>query len=505
MEVRPVETAGVLHNPWMGWGLWAGPVSQHGRRYTVEDSTTGFGDDAPLFDWFCLDWMWADLEPEEGTYYWDELDQVMGYWAERGKQINLRVWVTDDPGWAGDSGADEVCPNWVWKAGAAYHEYGDEGGRTIKEPDYAHPTYKSAYLPRLRRFLEALAQRYDKPDNPFNLMGCMGYGQWGEWHTMWSDYVWPSKEVKHEILAAIVEMYADIFQHCQLSISYANDTFHYGSQQHQSLSNLGPGVLDDHFLRRLAAEDPEDKKYRQALDVALSRGFALARHGFIDGLSRTDRVIMEQEWQQRPMYAEANYSYASVNREGTHGTVAENLDVMCEWHSNYGHFYMDCEAYRSLVPEDILSFEQGLQAGGLGYRLVLTQATYPDTIAAGQLLLLRQSWENRNCGRLYRPHWLRLYLIGSEGRQRWSGVDWSFDATKWVKGKSCHVISVFQLAKDIEPGEYEVRIALVDSSGRPRIRLAVDGGDAELRYRLGEIRIAERQSASYSAGAERTC
>ena len=133
----------------------AGQLSQHGRHYSVEENTVGFGDDAPLFDWFCLDWMWADLQPREGKYYWDDLDQVMEYWAERGKQINLRVWVTDDPGWAGDSGADEVCPNWVWEAGAACHEYVDEGGRTIKEPDYPHPTYKTTCDHAIGRFLAA--------------------------------------------------------------------------------------------------------------------------------------------------------------------------------------------------------------------------------------------------------------------------------------------------------------------------------------------------------------
>ena len=85
--VHPKEVDDVLHDPWMGWGLWAGLVSSgRGRRYTVQESTVGFGDDAPLFDWVCLDWMWADLGPEEGRYRWDDLDQVMNYWTERGKR-----------------------------------------------------------------------------------------------------------------------------------------------------------------------------------------------------------------------------------------------------------------------------------------------------------------------------------------------------------------------------------------------------------------------------------
>ncbi len=483
VTVQPRETDEALHNPWMGWGLWAGPVSGQGRRCTVEESTVGFGDDAPLFDWICLDWMWADLEPEEGKYYWDDLDRVMSYWVERGKQINLRVWATDDTGWAGTSGAAEVCPDWVWQAGAAYHEYNDEGGRKIKEPDYAHPSYKNVYLPRLRSFLEALAERYDKPGNPFNLVGCMGYGQWGEWHTLWSNYVWLSKEAKHEILAGIVEMYADIFRHSQLSVSYGPDTFHFGSLRYEKRSD---GVM------LMTMDDPEDFKHRQGLDVALAKGFALARHGFIDGLHYVDSVIMEQEWKRAPMYAEGNWSYGDMKRDGTHGTLEENIAVMLAWHSNYAHFYVGFEPYHTLMEtdEDRAIFERYLKKGGLGYRLVLKEASFPEVVRPGGLLVLRQTWENQNVGRLYRRHLLKLHLFDSDGTERFSGSAGTFDPTGWVKGERYDVLSVFKLPGDLKPGGYEARIALVDAeSETARIRLAIAGGDAELRYRIGTIRV----------------
>ncbi len=114
MIVKPRELDGIVSNPWMGWGLWAGPIYFDGTVRTLAENTAAFGDDAPLFDWVLVDWMWADLEPREGEFHWDELDAVIEYWAARGKQINLRVWVTDDPGWNGAPGADEVCPNWVY-------------------------------------------------------------------------------------------------------------------------------------------------------------------------------------------------------------------------------------------------------------------------------------------------------------------------------------------------------------------------------------------------------
>src|SRR5690348_11635792 len=68
--VVPQEIDDPLSNPYMGWGLWAGPRYLDGRSFTLEYNTTGFGDDAPLFGWVLIDWMWSDLEPQEGRYDW---------------------------------------------------------------------------------------------------------------------------------------------------------------------------------------------------------------------------------------------------------------------------------------------------------------------------------------------------------------------------------------------------------------------------------------------------
>jgi hypothetical protein len=485
MIVKPVEIYGVLNNPWMGWGLWAGPIYFNGTPRTLEDNTVAFGHDAPLFDWVLLDWMWADLEPQEGHFRWEELDAVIGYWAERGKQINLRVWVTDDPGWDGAPGAAKVCPEWVYDAGLRWHDYVGEGGAPKREPDYAHPSFQKVYLPRLKNLLTALAGRYDRTGHPFNFLGCMGYGQWGEWHTMWSNYHWPSKQVKHDVLARIVNLYANTFKHIDLAISYCFDTFNFTLEAQ-------PSIRDDWgaFRDRLAHDDLEDFKYRQALDVALPYGFLLGRHGFIDGLEYLDRLMVDAEWRRRAFYAEANWCYQDIKNHGTHGTLDENIDIMLESHSNYGHFYADAASYRRAMQEDAERFARGLESGGLGYRLVLTEAAFPDQLAPGQLLLLRQRWANRNVGRCYRRYPLKLYLTDPAGKEVYSEVDRTFDQTAWVRGQSYELTSVFHLPAGLEEGLYEVRIALVDWEGTPALRLSIAGGDEQKRYRLGVLRLA---------------
>lgn len=494
MIIKPEEVSDPIHNPWMGWGLWAGPVFFDGTPRSVEQNTTGFGDDAPLFDWILLDWMWADLEPEEGRFAWDALDTIIQYWAQRGKQINLRIWVTDDPGWDNAPGAAKVCPDWVYSAGLRWHEYMGEGKTPKREPDYADPSFQEIFIPRLRNLLAAFAERYDRPHHPFNFLGCMAYGQWGEWHTMWSNYHWPSARRKHETLASLVETYAGSFEHIDLAISYCFDSFNIGQ--------AAPPVRYewDAFRDRLARDDPQDFKYRQALDVALEHGFLLGRHGFIDGLEYVDRQVMEAEWPRRALYAEANWSYTDVKNHKTHGTIEENIDYMLEWHSNYAHFYTDAVAYRRTIREDPAAFERGLSKGGLGYRLVLSEAAYPDQIDPGHLFLLRQKWTNQNVGRCYKRYPLKLYLIDSTGKTAYSEVDRSFDQTTWVRGQIYEYTSVFHLPPELPAGSYSVAIALVNWDGEPSIRLGIAGGDALKRYRLGMLAVHDsaRPSGEHS-------
>ncbi len=469
--VNPTEIDGPVNNPYMGWGLWAGPRYFDGRRFTLEYNTTGFGDDAPLFSWVLIDWMWSDLEPQEGQYYWRDLDTVIDYWAARGKQVELRIWITDDPGWAGAPG-NEVCPEWLWKAGARYREYKGEGSVSKREPDYMDPTYQTIYLPKARKFLMALAERYDKPQAPVVLWGLFGYGQWGEWHTLWSHYPWANEDVKHKILAQLVNLYADIYKVKKLSISYCFDT----------------------DLKEVTSLD--DYLYRQGLDVAIPKHYALARHAFIDGFDYFDKQVMETYWEQNPMWAEGNWAYTAVKDQGIHGTLDENIDVMFDWHSNWGHFYMDAESYKRAMREDRASFERGLESGGLGFRLVPTRVSWPADLPAGNLFLMRGTWVNRNVGRLYQRLPLKVYLTDSRGNEKFSEVDSGFDETRWVRGETYPVISIFHLPKDLPPGEYDVRIALVDETGKPQINLAIQGLDAEKRYRLGTVRILQSRQKS---------
>jgi uncharacterized protein DUF4832 len=466
-KATPVELETPLPNPYMGWGLWAGP-RQYGyneKSFTVAENTTGFGDDAPLFNWLLIDWDWASIEPTEEQRNWKDFDAVVDYWKARHKQFVVRFWVTDDAGWNGHPGVP-VLPDWIWGKGLRYDEYKGNGGVMQREPLYADPSFKNIYLPELRKFLQDFARRYDQPGTPIVLLQVMGYGHWADWATWYSHYKFPSVKVKHEILADIMQVYIQTFKHIQLM------------------------EMGDWDWNASEFATIEDHLYNKALDVALEHHFGLIWTGFIDGLGHWDRDIMEEYWRQHPIVAEGNWNYDDLVDQKVHGTFAENLDVGLTWHANYTHFYFGSPVYKRAMREQPDVIRRGLKQGGLGYRLAPLSLSWPGSLPAGDLLVFKQDWVNRNVGRLYVRHLLKLYLTDAQGNEKFSEVDTSFDETQWVQGKDYPLISVFHLPRNLTPGMYDVRIALADvNAGKPEIKLGIEGLDPQGRYKVGEIRI----------------
>ena len=474
--VHPAEIQDPLVNPYCGWGLWAGPRFFDGRPFSLEQNTKGFGDDAPLFSWVLVDWMWSDLEPKEGQFEWQDLDALVEYWKARGKQLVVRLWVTTDPGWAGAPG-NKVCPDWLWDAGVKYHEYKAEGGVKQKCPAYADPTWESIYLPKVKRFLTAYRNRYHKLRSRIVLDYVMGFGDWGEWHTMWSHYPWPSREKKREVLSKAIVAYLEVFAPNQ--------------PEAEPVRNLAIcHVYDDDC----GGEVPmAEAMRRQALDLAAMRGFAFARNGFIDGLSGWPNDLMLSYWRDHQIIAEGNWSYEQVTRDKTHGSVAEHVDAFVKFHATYAHLYMHAASYKQAMTEARGEHERALRAGGIGYRFVLTSASWLSNLHPGQTLTLRQDWVNRNASWCVYPYRLKLWLVDSADNDAWSGEDQAFDPRSWRQGSTCSVTSQFLLPENLKAGIYNLRFALVDPTGKPSVRLAISGADDAQRYGLGILTVSEQR------------
>jgi hypothetical protein len=192
-------------------------------------------------------------------------------------------------------------------------------------------------------------------------------------------------------------------------------------------------------------------------------------------------------WRDHQLIAEGNWSYEQVKKDKTHGSVAEHVDAFVRFHSSYAHLYLHSASYRQAMADDRVEFERALRSRGVGYRFVLASAAWESVRGPGQTLTLRQEWVNRNASWCVYPYRLRLFLLNSSGQTVCSDVDHAFDPRPWLAGTNYPLDSAFQLPADLKAGTYGVRIALVDETGKPQVRLGIEGADSQMRYRLGSL------------------
>jgi len=226
----------------------------------------------------------------------------------------------------------------------------------------------------------------------------------------------------------------------------------------------------------------DDYMYKMAYDVSESLGVMNRRDAaprpFQSPLYRDQR--MWKHWPRIPCVGEIN-NYIRFDQTDYQYFLDYHHNIVHTWVYNRKLYNEHISDYRDL-------YEAGLKAGGLGYRFALASATYNTQVSAGGEFALRQTWLNRNVGRAYRVYPLKVYFIDPDtGKEIWSGVDENFDQTPWIKRQSYRVTSRFSIPSNIPSGTYELRIAMVDGTGLPRIALAIAGGDIKKRYRIGSV------------------
>lgn len=125
---------------------------------------------------------WSELEPEEGKYNWGRFDFGLKIAEREGLPFYFRIMASNS-----HSGTPYSTPKWVFDKGAKHHTYEGAvdnrengkptGERTKIAPEFDDPVFIDAH----RRFIEALAKRYDG-DPRIGGLDIGSFGQWGEWH-----------------------------------------------------------------------------------------------------------------------------------------------------------------------------------------------------------------------------------------------------------------------------------------------------------------------------------
>jgi hypothetical protein len=210
--------------------------------------------------------------------------------------------------------------------------------------------------------------------------------------------------------------------------------------------------------------------------------------GYID--SRETRLI-EAQWKIHPLVAENGAAYADYLAGKVAGWTMERvMDEMLAHHVNYlpmGWGLQDWQALHAQRPD--LVKKASLQ---IGYRLVVTEASWPPLARPGESLEVRTVWRNTAAGRLPFPWHPAVYLlVPDSGRQVARVVHRETDPRTWVAGHDEALRFPLAVPAEIRPGRYAVAVGIEDNRGEPVVALGIEGGDAKHRFLLGHLEVGK--------------
>jgi hypothetical protein len=397
--------------------------------------------------------VWGQVEKTKGQYDW-EIPQIKGVAdlaARHQRRWAIRIMPSFQghkqpiPGWLVDAGVKLLAPDPKWLAHFNQQD--------LYEPQWWHPLYRDAHA----QFVKAYAQRFDNQPG-LEFIDMRYYGFWGEGHRFGATEPWPSDVNKRELMKRFIDMYVSFFRKTPLVVQTARD---------------------------LGEPYPEGT----AIDYALEKGCWMRRDGFGGYLDEKETRLIQARWRQHPLVAENGAAYADYLGGKVSGwTIDRVVDEMLAHHVSYfpmGWGVRDWEALLQQRPD--LVKRASLR---MGYRLVVTQASWPEQVKAGESFVLQAIWRNTAVAAFpFRWHPAVYLLATVRGQPVARAAHIQADPRTWVEDQGESLLFTISVPDQLQPGRYAVAVAIEDEHGVPAITLGIDGDDGQKRFVLGQVEV----------------
>jgi hypothetical protein len=411
-----VQELDVVENPHKGW-YWH--FYDNGTvRYREEEGD--WVNDFPGLRTLYIRLPWCEVEPSEGVFNWDRIDQIAEANVPLGRSLAFSITCKEtDPPYT------YATPEWVRQAGAKGN---DLQGTLIHEwePDYGD----EIFLSKLRALHEAFAARYDhQPWIEWIDVG--SYGDWGEGHTTASSKrEWPVSDILRHF-----EIYRDCYQKSPLQ---ANDDF-VGS--------------------RLDLEGA--KAIRRYLDEA---GFAITDHGVcVDFFARAYgfNTLRNPEWLlqsalRKPLVLELEH-YETAVELGHWKKGAPLLAAIEDTRCSFAGFHGYPRKWLQENPDFARS-----TANRLGYWLFPLAASLESPLKAGADNVLKLEIRNHGVAPLYYPASLWLRISPEDGSPPLEVRTTGAQVEQWLGDTTVTEEVRFSLPEGYQPKSCRIEIRLVD-------------------------------------------
>jgi hypothetical protein len=420
VTVYPREIKDVLYNPGMGladfhFGFGHPPSTDQYPRQTVA----------------YFRWSWAELEPEEGRFAFDFVDQIISHAKAKGETLAFRVMTEYEAG----------SPKWLLKKGVGHVKVG--GGVF---PDYNSPTFLMYHEKLIRAFGERYAGSPDIDHVDIGSVGC-----WGEWNMACCQGVeaqcqqyFPAENNRTKI----TDWYLKYFSGTPLVMLH-------GGPLRYAVSR-GAGWRGDCF-GDYGYFSPTWNHMEDAYTPVL-------QDPMIEGAWKNAPVQFEvcgvmQDWYDK------DFDIDLILKKGLEWHVsvlnAKSSPIPIEWRPRVDEFLTK-----------------------MGYRFVLRQMTHTTEARPGGKLYLRSRWENIGVAPIYHDWPLAYRLRSAEGHVV---VQWASTAhlRRWLPGMPHEVEDVVSLPDDVPDGSYILDVAILDQGGRvPFVDLAISGRREDQWYSI---------------------
>lgn len=372
---------------------------------------------------------WSIVEPEEGIFNWEKLDNLIENYKNRGKKYAFGILC------ASSSSTNEyVTPKWVFDAGAEYYTYNNTSYNIIQKI----PVWTDAiFLEKLNNFITALAERYDGNEN-IAFIDIRSYGNWGEQHLggIGGEYI-SSDELQ--------ELYLKPYREA--------------------------------FSKTLLVSPCGESRYNKAYAWAIENGISLRRDG-IFGYSDGSECIMA--YGKLPTVFEYTNDYNWMKKNDYW-----SQEVLLQYLENGRPSYLQFDP--AMYKENKEYCE--MLANKIGYYFRFKGATYTNKVTTLEESNIKLNFINEGVAPLYEDCTVYIGLLDSNYNLV-KKYKTDIDSHKWMPNEEIQENLNIKL-DGVESGKYIISLGLFlnENDEKPTYLLGSSGGTDDKWYVFGEIEI----------------
>ena len=445
ITVRPVEIDDVLVNPGMGFTTFqmfngdnlppnmdvlTNPNIEEYQHPKENFENTGHPNTSIAY--FRI--LWQFIEPREGEYRWDYIDNLLKIAHQREQTLMLRI-----APYKGKPGTD--VPSW-------YRAYvGDNR-------DFAHLKWvvdpeDPRYVQYFGNMIKALGARYDgHPDLESVDLSIVGWAGEGGGTELLSD----------NVMKKLLDAYIESFRKTPLTVLI------HGKKATEYIKSKATVGWRQDCLGDLDFWADEQDGWTHMYDYYPQ---TIINYGMQDAWKKSP-VLFEvcadmMGWKNRHDYNEKDVNYI--------------IEQSLKWHiSSFNN-------KSGKIPEEwwplVIRWQKKM-----GYRFVLRKFTYPEKLKPGRKLSFTSWWENKGVAPCYKRYPMTIRLINKHNTQI---LITEADIRNWLPGDNLYDDAVF-VPMDMPAGEYDLQIGIIDPlTNRAKIKLAIEGKTHDGWYNLGKI------------------